>query len=140
MKEKRTTDLENVLGKTHLNSFQDYCKNNQDSIASEANSFSVYVKDILYKNHITQQMCFLRADIPEKYGYKLLSGEKRTKQRDIILNAGTPNLYISSVAENNERRALGKKLKIRVPMAIIKIAIMVPIQIVDMTLFFFLAP
>ena len=63
-----------------------------------------------------------------------------TKQRDIILNAGTPNLYIYSVAENNERRALGKKLKIRVPMAIIKIAIMVPIQIVDMTLFFFLAP
>ena len=28
---------------------------------------------------------FLRADIPERYGYKLLSGEKRTRQRDVIL-------------------------------------------------------
>ncbi len=28
---------------------------------------------------------FLKADIPERYGYKLLSGEKRTKQRDVIL-------------------------------------------------------
>lgn len=34
---------------------------------------------------LTQQVVFLRADIPERYGYKLLSGEKRTKQRDIIL-------------------------------------------------------
>ena len=25
------------------------------------------------------------ADIPERYGYKLISEEKRTKQRDIIL-------------------------------------------------------
>ena len=30
-------------------------------------------------------MVFLKADIPERYGYKLLSGEKRTKQRDVIL-------------------------------------------------------
>ena len=104
MKEKRTTDLENVLGKTHLNSFQDYCKNNQDSIASEANSFSVYVKDILYKNHITQQMCFLRADIPEKYGYKLLSGEKRTKQRDIILRI----CYAANMTLEETQRALRK--------------------------------
>ena len=34
---------------------------------------------------MTQQMLFLKADIPERYGYKLLSGEKHTRQRDIIL-------------------------------------------------------
>jgi hypothetical protein len=34
---------------------------------------------------LTQQKVFLRADMPERYGYKILSGEKRTRQRDIIL-------------------------------------------------------
>lgn len=27
----------------------------------------------------------MKADIPERYGYKLLSGEKHTRQRDVIL-------------------------------------------------------
>ena len=27
----------------------------------------------------------MKADIPERYGYKILSGEKRTRQRDLIL-------------------------------------------------------
>ena len=31
------------------------------------------------------QEAFLNADVPERYGYKLLSGEKHTKQRDVIL-------------------------------------------------------
>ena len=37
------------------------------------------------KKKLKQQDVFLAADIPEKYGYKLLSGEKHTKQRDVIL-------------------------------------------------------
>lgn len=30
-------------------------------------------------------MLFLRADIAENYGYKLISGEKHTNQRDVII-------------------------------------------------------
>lgn len=37
------------------------------------------------EKEITQHLVFMRADIPERYGYKLLSGERRTKQRDVIL-------------------------------------------------------
>ena len=33
----------------------------------------------------SQQEIFLYADIPERYGYKLISQEKHTRQRDIIL-------------------------------------------------------
>lgn len=51
----------------------------------EMDSFSVYIKDLLREKGLTQQKVFLLADIPERYGYKLLSGEKHTKQRDVIL-------------------------------------------------------
>ena len=49
-----------------------------------------------------------------------------TKHREIILRAGTPSLYISSVAEKRERRAFGKRLKTIVPTTIIPTAIIVP--------------
>ena len=53
---------------------------------------------------ITQQTVFLRADIPERYGYKLLSGEKRTKQRDVILRI----CYAAEFTLNETQRALKK--------------------------------
>ena len=49
-------------------------------------------------------MVFLRADIPERYGYKLLSGEKRTKQRDVILRI----CYAAEFTLNETQRALKK--------------------------------
>ncbi len=85
MQEKNTNELENILGKTHLSGYESYLKNNKDSIISESNSFYTYVRELLSSKHITQKDLFIRADISEGYGYKLLSGEKHTKQRDVIL-------------------------------------------------------
>lgn len=48
-------------------------------------SFGDYFRDVLLTKSITQQTVFLNADIGEKYGYKLISGEKHTKQRDVII-------------------------------------------------------
>ena len=53
---------------------------------------------------ITQQTVFLKADIPERYGYKLLSGEKHTKQRDIILRI----CYAAGFTLQETQRALRK--------------------------------
>ena len=44
MQEKDTNELENTLGKTHLSDYDMYLKNNKDSMLSESNSFSTYVK------------------------------------------------------------------------------------------------
>ncbi len=85
MQEKDTNDLENVLGKTHLADYDSYVQKNKASLLSESNSFSTYVKEKIAEKGITQQAVFLKADVPERYGYKLLSGEKHTKQRDVIL-------------------------------------------------------
>ncbi len=104
MQEKETRELEKVLGKTHLSDFDTYMKENKDSMLSDSNSFSTYVKSLLGEKGISQQTVFLNADVPERYGYKLLSGEKRTKQRDVILRL----CYAAEFTLTETQRALKK--------------------------------
>lgn len=104
MQEKDTNELENTLGKTHLSDYDKYLKNNKDSMLSESNSFSTYVKELMNKKGIKQQEVFLKADVPERYGYKLLSGEKHTKQRDVIVRI----CYAAEFTLNETQRALRK--------------------------------
>jgi hypothetical protein len=59
---------------------------------------------LLHQKNISQQLTFLKADIPEKYGYKLLSGEKRTRQRDVILRI----CYAAELTLEETQRALKK--------------------------------
>lgn len=104
MNEKNTKELTDILGKTHLSDFEKYCKENKESMNTGTDTFSIYIKNILSQKGITQQNVFLKADIPERYGYKLLSGEKHTKQRDIILRI----CYASELTLNETQRALKK--------------------------------
>lgn len=104
MSEKRTTELNNVLGKTHLSDFDKYIKDNKDSMNPPEDSFSIYMKELFAEKRITQQTVFLRADIPERYGYKLLSGEKHTRQRDVILRI----CYAGELTLEETQRALKK--------------------------------
>ncbi len=104
MPEKMTDDLEKVLGRTHLSEYEDYVKENQESLLSESHSFFSYVRDLLSRKGITQQSVFLKADIPERYGYKLLSGEKHTRQRDVVLRI----CYAAEFTLQETQRALRK--------------------------------
>lgn len=104
MSEKDTKELVDILGKTHLKDFEKYCKDHKESMNLYEGSFSVYIKDILAKKGITQQTVFLKADIPERYGYKLLSGEKHTKQRDVILRI----CYAAELSLEETQRGLKK--------------------------------
>ncbi len=104
MDEKSTQELVNILGNTHLSDFDRYCDENKESLSGDQNAFSVYLKNKLQQKHLTQQEVFLRADIPERYGYKLLSGEKHTKQRDVILRI----CYASELTLEETQRALRK--------------------------------
>ena len=44
-----------------------------------------YMNSKLKEKGFLKQDVLLRADIPQRYGYKILSEEKTTKRRDIIL-------------------------------------------------------
>lgn len=104
MNEKDTSELKEILGKTHLSEFDKYCIENKDSMNESEESFSIYIKNLLARKGITQQTVFLNADIPERYGYKLLSGEKHTKQRDVILRI----CYAAEMSLEETQRALRK--------------------------------
>ncbi len=104
MNEKRTEELKNVLGRTHLSEFESYRQQNKESMSDEEEAFSIYIKDLLAEKKLSQQTVFLKADIPERYGYKLLSGEKHTKQRDIILRI----CYAAELTLDETQRALEK--------------------------------
>lgn len=104
MKEKRTEDLESVLNSTHIDDFNTYRKSNSESMINESNSFFEYMKEIIKEKGLTQQQVFLFADIPERYGYKLLTGEKHTRQRDVILRI----CYAAELSLAETQRALKK--------------------------------
>lgn len=104
MNEKNTIELEHILGNTHAKNFEAYCKENRDCVSNDEKVFIEYFKKLFKEKGLTQQKIFLRADIPERYGYKLLSGEKHTKQRDIILRI----CYAAEFTLKETQRALRK--------------------------------
>ena len=53
-----------------------------------ASEFTDYMRKILQRKGVSQQQMFRSADISEKYGYKLVSGEKHTRQRDLLIKLG----------------------------------------------------
>lgn len=104
MNEKSTIELEQVLGSTHAKDFAVYCKENKESVVDDDKAFVEYFKSLFKEKGLTQQTVFLKADIPERYGYKLLTGEKRTRQRDIILRI----CYAAEFTLKETQRALRK--------------------------------
>ncbi|MDK2937527.1 MAG: hypothetical protein PWP62_2535 [Eubacteriaceae bacterium] len=85
MNKKSTEMLEGVLGGTHSEHFEEFCRQNKGDFMNDSDSFFTTIKSLIKVKGLTQQKVFLHADMPERYGYKILSGEKRTRQRDIIL-------------------------------------------------------
>lgn len=104
MNEKNTDDLEKVLGNTHVKNFSEYYQSNARYMMQDVSSFFDYMKDLFKEKKITQQAVFLQADIPEKYGYKLLNGGKKTRQRDVILRI----CYAAGFSLEETQRALRK--------------------------------
>ncbi len=99
--EKSTTELEQILKQTHPDRLNSYFEENADSMVSDR-PFSDYIKSLIHRNGLKQQDIFLEADIPERYGYKLLSEEKHTRQRDVILRL----CYASNLTLDETQHAL----------------------------------
>ncbi len=96
---KSTGELDKVLGKLNPERLSDYLKEQKSNMFTEETGFSSYMKEIFRKNGYTQQEVFLRADIPERYGYKLISQEKHTVQRDVIIRLTLASAF--TLAETN---------------------------------------
>ena len=82
---KDTKELENILKNTHMKDMDTVFQDESDTFLPGEYAFRDYMRKIIKEKDIHQQDIFLRADIPERYGYKLISQEKHTRQRDVIL-------------------------------------------------------
>ncbi len=85
MAKASTDELDHVLEDTDPSGIDDYLKDNSESFVQGSHPFSDYMRALLRQKGITQQELFVRAELPERYGYRLLTQEKNTRQRDYIL-------------------------------------------------------
>ena len=84
-KDASTEDLTNALKKARPGDITAILKEARGAFADENGGFEGYMRDIFQTRGVTQKDVFQRACIPRGYGYKLLSGEKHTNQRDTII-------------------------------------------------------
>ncbi|MGL5259063.1 MAG: hypothetical protein ACRC7V_03035 [Lachnospiraceae bacterium] len=82
MEQKNTSNLLNILktsSKSNLTSFEEkHLKNIETNFVS-------YIDTLIDQKNLKRKDIFQKADLPQKYGYKLLTGECHTKDRDKLL-------------------------------------------------------
>lgn len=83
--EKTTDTLTYILKGTAPDNLLDYLDSNRDELLLHDRPFAVYMRTLFKEKGILQQDVFANADISEGYGYKIISEEKHTRQRDTII-------------------------------------------------------
>ena len=102
MPTKTTEELEKILGSTYADNVSDYLTENAGELLESDRPFADYMRGLIKEKGLYQQDIFIRADIPDRYGYKLLSEQKRTRQRDVILRI----CYAAELTLDETQRAL----------------------------------
>ena len=85
MFEKTLSQLEERLMEIPPDQIEKYYDENREELLRDSRGFFRYMNEILKEKELSKQDELLQADIPQRYGYKLLCGEKTTKRRDVIL-------------------------------------------------------
>ena len=85
MIEKPTDELEAELNKVKPWQLNEYFKKNSEYLVEGEKSFYYYFKDTLENKNIFLKDIYYLAGVSESYGGKIISQEKHTKDRDLIL-------------------------------------------------------
>lgn len=85
MKEYPTKMLDEVLESTSPEQANDYFEEYEGAMISGKHPFADYFRSMLKKKGMTQLSVAVRAGFSERYGYRLISQGKNTRQRDYIL-------------------------------------------------------
>lgn len=83
--EKTTNTLNSVLKKTKPDQVDAFLESNKGELITGEKPFAQYMRTCIRERGMQQQEVFIRADLSEGYGYKIISEEKHTNQRDTIL-------------------------------------------------------
>ena len=85
MQKKPTTELNNILAKAKPDQLDLYFKENEKYMADKEKGFYYYMKDVLDEKSIRLKDVYSFAGVTESYGSKILTMEKHTKNRDLII-------------------------------------------------------
>lgn len=85
MERKTTKELEQILENTSIEQVKNYLINNADSLLTSDRPFADFMRAQIKEKNLKQNRIFLDAEIPERYGYKLISEQQHTQQRDTLL-------------------------------------------------------
>ena len=85
MQKKPTDELNNLLENMKLDQLDEYLKDNEKYMADEKKAFYYYMKDVLDEKNIKLKDLYVYAGVSESYGSKILTQEKHTKDRDLII-------------------------------------------------------
>ena len=85
MQKKPTGELNQLLENMKPDQLDAYFRDNEKYLADEKKAFYYYMKDVLYEKNIKLKDVYLFAGVTESYGSKILTMEKHTKDRDLIL-------------------------------------------------------
>ena len=96
MSEIKTSDLEQILLNSNSTKLPEVIKQLHER------DFPSFMRDCFDIHGCTQQEVFTKANLSTAYGYKLLSGEKHTTQRDTIIQI----CYVANFTLDETQRAL----------------------------------
>ncbi len=85
MEKKPTDELNNILSKVKPDQLDLYFKENGKYMADEKKGFYYYMKDVLEEKNIRLKDVYSFAGVTESYGSKILTMEKHTRNRDLII-------------------------------------------------------
>lgn len=80
--DKSTEDLMTYLGNTSISELKEYF---HLQFQEGEPTFSKYIDELFRQKDLKRQDVLLKANLPQKYGYKLLTEETHTTDRDKIL-------------------------------------------------------
>lgn len=83
--ESTTAKLTEILKRARTDQVESVLRENEDMLADVNYAFSDHVRAAMKLHGVNQKEVFQKADIPERYGYKLVSGQKSTLKRDVLL-------------------------------------------------------
>ena len=102
MYNKKTNELEKKLESVHPDKINEFISDNEDEIMTGNRDFMNYMNELFRQKKLLKKNVFLKADIGLGYGSKLLTGEKTTRNRDLILRI----CYAAEFTLDETQRAL----------------------------------
>ena len=85
MQKKSTNELNDLLENMKPDQLESYLKDNSKYMADEKKALYYYMKDVLDEKNIKLKDVYSFAGVTESYGSKIVTMEKHTKDRDLII-------------------------------------------------------